>query len=124
MFLRTTGLSGRYAWCAAFASHVFVEADVKAPVSAWSPDWFRSNVVYSKNRITIEDFRSQPGQVIGLYYEGLGRIGHVGLIVGEDRLHYRTIEGNTGPDGGRDGDGVYKKIRRKKGIYKIADYVE
>ena len=124
MFLHSTGLSKGYAWCAAFASHVFIEAGVKAPLSAWSPDWFKTNVVYFRSNITIDKFKSKPGQVFGLYFESKGRIAHIGIIIKEDKLHYITIEGNTDGSGGREGDGVYKKIRTKRSIYKISDYIK
>jgi len=80
-------------------------------------------VVYSRNKPTIEIFKSKPGQVFGLYFESKGRIAHMGIITKEDRLHYITIEGNTDGSGGREGDGVYKKIRTKRSIYKISDYI-
>ncbi|HEY8898912.1 MAG TPA: CHAP domain-containing protein [Chthoniobacterales bacterium] len=36
---------------------------------------------------------------------------HIGLVEDFDGALVRTIEANTGPDGGRDGDGVYRKRR-------------
>lgn len=36
---------------------------------------------------------------------------HIGLVEDFDGTIVRTIEANTGPDGGRDGDGVYRKRR-------------
>ena len=47
---------------------------------------------------------------------------HVGMIVGETKFSYNTIEGNTNDGGSRDGDGVYRMIRNKRSIYVIADY--
>lgn len=122
-YLQSVNLGKGYAWCAAFMTWCHNKAGIDNPKSAWSPDWFKTNVVYQRNKPTIAAFKSKPGQVFGLYYEKLGRIGHVGMIVCEDKLHYRTIEGNTGSDGGREGDGVYRKIRSKKLMFKIADYV-
>ena len=104
------------AWC-----HTWT--DIDNPKSAWSPDWFKNHVVYSRGKITVEKFQSKPGQVFGIYFETKKRIAHMGMITGEDRLHYRTIEGNTDASGGREGDGVYRRVRKKDLVYKIVDYV-
>ena len=122
MYLRETGLTEGYAWCAAFVTWCHNQMNIPNPESAWSPDWFRSNVVYRRNHIRIKPYESRGGEVIGLYYDNLKRVGHVGIIVQEHKLHYITVEGNTGGDGGREGDGVYRKIRRKENIHVIADY--
>jgi hypothetical protein len=122
-FLATTGLKGNYPWCAAFLSWTFIQADIKAPRSAYSPDWFRTNVVYRQHKPTITPFKSQPAQVFGLYFESKKRVAHVGMIVSETRLSYATIEGNTNAQGSREGDGVYRKIRNKRTIYIISDYI-
>ena len=37
--------------------------------------------------------------------------GHTGIVVVANTDNVRTIEGNTGPGGGREGDGVYYKTR-------------
>lgn len=121
-YLRTVGLGKGYAWCAAYVAWCHDELNIPSPRSAWSPDWFRSNIVYEANNPRISTFQSKPGQVFGLYYETKKRVAHVGLITGEDRFHYRTIEGNTNDAGSREGDGVYRKIRKKNTIYVIADY--
>lgn len=122
-FLATTGLKGNYPWCAAFLSWTFLEANIKAPRSAYSPDWFKSNVVYRQRTSTITPFVSKPAQVFGLYFESKGRVAHVGMITAETRLSYSTIEGNTNGDGSREGDGVYRRIRNKKTIYVISDFI-
>lgn len=123
LYLQSVNLGKGYAWCAAFVTWCHDQAGIDNPRSAWSPDWFKTNIIYSRNKPTIEIFKSKPGQVFGLYFESKGRIAHVGIIIKEDRLHYITIEGNTDGSGGREGDGVYKKIRTKRSIYKISDYI-
>lgn len=122
MYLRSVDLGKGYAWCAAFLTWCHDQAGIDNPQSAWSPDWVNSNIVYQANKPRISTFESKPGQVFGLYFESKRRIAHVGLITGEDRLHYRTIEGNTNNGGSREGDGVYRKIRYKRSIHIISDY--
>lgn len=121
-YLRSTGLGKGYAWCAAFVTWLHDEVNIPNPQSAWSPDWFRTNVVYRLNDPRLISFRARPGQVFGLYYESKKRVAHVGIITRETRLHYETIEGNTNAAGSNEGDGNYRKIRRKESIYIIADY--
>jgi len=123
-YLRSVKLGKGYAWCAAFVTWCHDQAGIDNPQSAWCPDWFRYNVVYKKNKPTLQEFKAKPGQVFGLYFESKRRVAHVGLITGESRFSYETIEGNTDGSGGREGDGVYKKIRNKRSIYIIADYIQ
>lgn len=58
----------------------------------------------------------RPGDLI-LWQFGDTLHGHVGLILGEDSLRYKTVEGNTSDSIGIDanGDGVYLKYRAKGG---------
>ena len=41
--------------------------------------------------------------------------GHAGFCVNAGNTYFATIEGNTNPDGSREGDGVYEKIRHMGG---------
>jgi hypothetical protein len=123
MYLRSIDRRKGDAWCAAFISWLHIENNIPNPESGWSPDWFRANLVFHKNNKRMNPFISRPGQVIGIWIPAKGRIGHVGMIISENRLHYNTIEGNTNSFGSDEGDGVYRKIRKKEGIYAISDFV-
>jgi hypothetical protein len=123
MYLRSVGLKKGQPWCAAYASWLHIENNIPNPESGWSPAWFTANVVYAARQPRITPFESRPAQVFGLYYESKKRIAHVGIITGETRLHYKTIEGNTNTAGSNEGDGVYRKIRKKESIYMISDFV-
>jgi hypothetical protein len=123
-YLDVTGLGKGYAWCAAFLAWCHEQNHIKNPRSAYSPDWFRTNVVYSKLKIGLTEFNSKPGQVFGLYFESKRRVAHVGMITGETKFSYLTIEGNTNEAGSREGDGVYRKIRNKRTIFVISDYIQ
>ncbi|MEJ2883302.1 hypothetical protein [Pedobacter sp. GR22-6] len=63
------------------------------------------------------------GLVLGIYFPSLKRIGHVGLVeyVKGDYIH--SIEANTNVIGSREGDGVYRKIRHRRTIYKYSDWL-
>lgn len=122
-YLSVSGLREGYPWCASFVAWNFKQVGIDAPRSAYSPDWFISNVVYKKTWQKV-DYKSKKGQVFGLWYESKKRIAHVGFIDGEDKNNYYTVEGNTNEAGSREGDGVYRKMRSKKSVYIISDYVE
>ena len=67
---------------------------------------------------------SEDGDCFTLYYQKLGRVGHVGLVAGEDEEYLTTIEGNTSDGGSRDGDGVYRRKRKKSSIWTINRWSE
>ena len=113
-YLALVGLPEGNPYCAAGMSWCHEELSIPNPLSAWSPDWFKANVVYKKYHKRLKPFLSRPGQVFGLYYDHLGRIGHIGLITSETNLHYNTIEFNTGAGGTREGDGVHQGWRKGK----------
>lgn len=123
MYLKGTGLGKGYAWCAAYVSWCHDQSGIKNPRSAYSPDWFKTNVVYRQYEKRTDLFVSKPAQVFGIYFETKKRVAHVGIITGETKFSYTTIEGNTNEAGSREGDGVYRKIRNKRSIYIISDYI-
>lgn len=120
MFLSVAGLGKGYAWCAAFVAYCHKEVGAVIPKSpAWSPSWFpKANVIDKDTALT--------GDVFGLYYSELKRIGHVGFIDenwDDKGSTIITVEGNTNSDGVREGDGVHRKRRNKKQIYKVSRWL-
>lgn len=113
-FLETVGLKKPEPWCAAFVSWVFAEAGFEKPRSGWSPDLFPASRLARS---------ALPGNVIGIYFPHKKRIAHVGLIERQDGDWLVALEGNTNTSGSREGDGVYRKRRHRKTVYKIADWV-
>ncbi len=65
---------------------------------------------------------SEDGMTFCLWYSNLNRIGHVGLIVGEDDDYLLTCEGNTSEAGSREGTTVKKRKRLKSTIHRINDW--
>ncbi|MDA3866183.1 MAG: CHAP domain-containing protein [Salinivirgaceae bacterium] len=124
-YLESTGLGEGYAWCAAFVNWTYVQHDVDVPARApaWSPSWFPPERVYSD--ITNGGSTPQKGDVFGLYFKSKQRIAHVGFIHKwpQNANYCITVEGNTNKAGSRDGDGVYKKRRLKRQIYKVSNWI-
>lgn len=123
-YLRTTNLKKGHAWCAAFVNWCFINNQVPTNNSAWAPAWFpKSKTVYTQG-VPLK-YVPQPGDVFGLYYPNLKRIGHVGFInkwgTGSS---IETVEGNTNGYGSREGNGVYVKWRMKSQISKVANWID
>jgi len=113
-YLKLTGLQKGYPWCAAFVSWVYSKNGLSKPRSAWSPDLFPSS------RLTTTPL---PGDLLGIYFPSMKRIAHVGIV---ERIHtdwVYSIEGNTNNVGGREGDGVYRKMRHLKSIRKFSNWI-
>ena len=110
-------------WCAAFIYWNFKELgytlDIKYPALA-SAYFDSTKVIYKRG----EGFKCKPnaGDVIGIYFPSKGRIAHVGFYLDETDKYFITIEGNTNRAGSREGDGVLKKYRPKRSIYKISRF--
>jgi hypothetical protein len=122
-YLLEVNLSEGNAYCAAGLTWCHNQLKIPNPQSAWSPSWFKENVVYRRNKPQISPFESLPGQVAGFYSESKKRVSHVALIESESRQHYFTIEFNTNGSGSDDGEGVRRLIRKKETVYVIADHV-
>lgn len=136
-YLRSVGLKKGQPWCAAFMAWLHNERGIPNPESAWSPDWFRTNVVFDKFDKNQLDFESRPGQVFGLWFSSKKRIAHVGLIVAQTTRHYETVEGNTSllgyvdlsqltaaqKENERESIWVAHKLRNKRDIAQISDFV-
>jgi len=115
-YLSSTGLGKGNAWCAAFVNWTLKKCGIKTINSAWSPSWFpASKVVYENGKGS-----PQTGDVFGIYFSSKKRIAHVGFIDKWGDDYVITVEGNTNNAGSREGDGVYKKRRLKRQIYKVS----
>lgn len=112
-YLASTGLAGsRAPWCAAFIVWVGDTAFGSTlfnpyPRSAWSPS-FLVKPTWDRQR---RGKPLKPADVIGIWFNSMGRVAHVGLVERNDGDWIVTIEGNTNGGGSRDGDGVYRRRR-------------
>ncbi|MHA4893540.1 NlpC/P60 family protein [Pedobacter sp. PWIIR3] len=112
-FLKYVGVQVPAPWCAAFVCWVFKMVGDAQPRTAWSPSLFPAP------RLARD---ALPGNILGIYFPALKRIGHCGIIVETKGAWIYSVEGNTNLGGSRDGDGVYKRIRHKRSIAVIADW--
>jgi len=125
-YLRHTGLGKGFPWCAACQSFIYSKCGVMNPGSAYCPDWFKKKyVVYQRGVASKSKFEvCKKGDVFGIWFAEKGRVAHMGMIESIEGNLVVTLEGNTGGDGGRDGDGFYRKYRLKKQIFNVANYIK
>lgn len=112
-YLAAVGLKKSQPYCAAFVSWVFKQAGYDKPRTGWSPALFPTDKLVKA---------AAPGNVFGIYFPALKRIGHCGLVERVDGDWINSIEANTNGSGGREGDGVYRRIRNRKTIRYFSDW--
>ena len=80
---------------------------------------------YPFSLTTNNEQRTTPstGDVFGLYFPEKRRIAHVGFIDEWKDPWVITVEGNTNVLGSKEGDGVYRKWRLVRSVYKVARYI-
>lgn len=129
-YLAACGLGEGYAYCACFAKWVLdCELIPTTGGTAWSPSWFPASKVIWKPGVNLSEAEGpQTGDLFGLYYTNLKRIGHVGFI---DVWHDPradgwafTVEGNTNAEGSREGDGVHRRRRLKSKIHVVSNWID
>jgi hypothetical protein len=137
-YLKYVNLPKGNPWCAAFVCWVLGKAGVDNPGTGWSPALFGSaRVVWKReepgSKIQGPGSRSKESgllagpprvaDVFGIYFPEKGRIAHVGFIDEWDGTWLISVEGNTNESGSREGDGVYRKRRLVRTVYRVARYV-
>jgi hypothetical protein len=106
------------AWCSYMLKGLLDHCDVPNKVTGWSPTSYnKKDVVYTDGKFK-QNYKSDDILVMSLSYAKFKNdrarykgIGHTGVVKEVRDRSVVTYEGNTGDDGGRDGDGFYKKIR-------------
>ncbi len=122
MYLASVELGRGYAWCAAFVSWCYQNANVKAPLSGWVPSYaLKSKRIYHRGK--FEKSKPQTGDVFMVWYHKLKRPAHIGFIDKWGSTWVVTVEGNTNDNGSREGDGVYRKRRLKKQIWAVSNFI-
>lgn len=97
----------------AYVSYVFGQAGYIAPRTGWSP------ALFPASRQVVS---AAPGSVFGIYFPSLKRVAHCGFVERLQGDFIQTIEANTNLEGGREGQGVYRRLRHKRTISKYANW--
>lgn len=119
-FLLSVGINHPASWCAAFVSYSI--RDVGAISPALSPVATRFINRESVSAMAVFSKKAKvPDGAVFVMRKGNSWQGHTGFVESTEgdgpNTRLRTIEGNTSPQPGgiqaeRDGDGVYKRIRK------------
>lgn len=108
-YLGVVGLAPGNPWCAAFVAWVG---------SASVPRWPLPRtggcqaLKEAAERARLLRDRPAPGSVFLIWRPALHRFAHTGFVVGAVAEGWKTLEGNTNPDGGREGYGVFERVRK------------
>ncbi|WP_460444297.1 CHAP domain-containing protein, partial [Amycolatopsis magusensis] len=123
-YLRSAGLGKGYAWCGAFVNWCLRQNGCPTPSGpAWAPSWFPAKrLVYAWGKPIGKG--PSTGDVFGIWFANLKRIGHVGYVHEWGDSSVITVEGNTNEAGSREGDGVYRKRRLKRSIYRVSNWID
>jgi len=113
-YLSVVNLRKGQPYCSAFISWLFAREGFTKPRTGWSPDLF------PQARLARS---ALPANIIGIYFPGMKRIAHTGMIEKMIGSWCQTVEANTSLTGSRSGDGVYRKLRHLRTIYRISDWV-
>jgi len=123
-YLESVGFNQPVPWCAAFVSWNLSNVGIPNPKSAWSPNFALSKDVIWLAKTSRKKPPGKCGDVVTYYYSKLGRVGHVGFFIKQDKSGYFiTIEGNTNKSGSRTGDGVYMKKRHPNKTHALSRYI-
>lgn len=119
-YLKSVGLGGGYAWCAAFVFWCYKEASNQLQKA--NPAIKTAGVLDMWNRARAAGFHTvgasaaaadpsllKPGMIFA--FSTGGGYGHTGLVTDVSGLQIETIEGNTDPGGSRNGIGVFRRRR-------------
>jgi hypothetical protein len=106
------------AWCSFMVKGLLDHCNIPNKVTGWSPTSYnKKDVIYTDGKFK-QEFEDDDVLVMSLSYNKFKNvksrykaIGHTGVIKQVREKNVITYEGNTGDDGGRDGDGFYKKVR-------------
>lgn len=101
--------AGAYPWCAAFVGQMGRQAEGHAwPVPRTASVAAIAAWAAASNRIVTTP---QAGDLFLLWSPELKRFAHVGIVLTVNGSSYSTIEGNTNAGGGREGFGVFARVR-------------
>jgi hypothetical protein len=125
-YLASVKLKEGFAWCAAFVNYCLESCSIKTPKSGWVPSWLiKERIIYNSKQIYVAGNYTKPlrGDLIFLYNKEMGRPAHIGFVDEWGDEYVKTVEGNTNTAGGREGNGVYRKIRPIRTIYAVVDII-
>lgn len=123
MFQRAVdGKARGESWCLAFVQYCLGQVIERRGLEKDLPQTEHCMTFWNKAPDERKGQAPEPGDIVIWNFVGTPS-GHAGIVTGvsKDGKLLDTIEGNTGPEAAvnREGDGVYKKVRSRKGSSKM-----
>jgi hypothetical protein len=113
-------------WCACLLNQGLIDIGLEGPVKdpGYTPMWFTDpkRITYARGVDPITT-TFKEGWIGGIYFRSKGRIAHVFTVLDDFDDYVLTIEGNTNDQGGREGNKVAIRLRKKTEIYICADWI-
>lgn len=109
-----------FAWCAAFITWCAKQACAELGVDdrwvylgADAKGWEKHGRDHGWQLLN-RNAKAFPGDLVTYDFVPDAKADHIGIVIQDRGEEIETVEGNTNGDGGREGDGVYRKIRSKR----------
>jgi len=116
------GKAAGEAWCLAFCHYCLDTVLSRHGLEKELPQTEHCMAFWNQTPEARKSQTPEPGDIMIWNFVGTAS-GHAGIVTGvsKDGKLLDTVEGNTGPEAAvnREGDGVYKKIRRRSGSAKM-----
>lgn len=123
-YIRAAGLDperGSYPWCVCFIQWCFQQAAKDLGTESPLPRTASVHKLWAAAP-ACRTVRPYPGRIF-LLDHGAGT-GHAGLVEAVTGTHAVTVEGNTSADGAREGDGVFRRVRRFDGNERLLGFLD
>jgi hypothetical protein len=124
--LNSVGVKFPAPWCAAYVGIVCRNSCISYPYSGFVPNWSRDiwqeKVVWDKRKAkrSILPTEIRRGDIATIYFPNLRRDAHIFIVLGvTQKGNIVTIEGNTNSAGGREGYGVFVRVRELWQVSKV-----
>lgn len=121
--MKDTGWDKGMSWCSFFCELVWKEAYLGSKeISSLDKLFSGSATATFKNFDLAKEQGWQTGLMpkvgaLAVWRYGVGWQGHIGIVVEENGVTFKTVEGNTNDKGGREGYIVAVKSRVTKGVF-------
>jgi len=129
--LNSVGVKFPAPWCAAYVGIVCRNSCISYPYSGFVPNWSRDiwqeKVVWDKRKAkrSILPTEIRRGDIATIYFPNLRRDAHIFIVLGiTQKGNIVTIEGNTNSAGGREGYGVFVRVRELWQVSKVIRLIE
>lgn len=116
-YQKVTGNKPPDSWCASFVAWCGTSALLKdwpLKVTASCQQLYEA----AKEKKLVRDTPAR-GDVFVQWHSELQRYAHTGFVTEVDGLAFKTLEGNTNPNGGREGYGVFEREREASSKYRF-----